>query len=63
MAANLAASLSEMGNGAVLLVDANAGDPSVHRIFQTKLSPGLLDVLATVRTATETTRSFTGRRV
>lgn len=46
VAANLAASLSEMGNGAVLLVDANAGDPSVHRIFQTKLSPGLLDVLA-----------------
>jgi Mrp family chromosome partitioning ATPase len=36
-----------MGNGAVLLVDANSRDPSVHRIFQTKLSPGLLDVLTT----------------
>jgi len=45
VAANLASSLSEMGSGAVLLVDANAHDPSVHRIFQTRLSPGLLDVV------------------
>lgn len=49
VAANLASSLSEMGSGAVLLVDANSRDPSVHRIFQTKLSPGLLDVLTTGR--------------
>jgi len=45
VAANLASTLSEMGSGAVLLVDANPKDPSVHRIFQTKLSPGLVDVL------------------
>jgi len=47
VAANLASSLSEMGNGAVLLVDANSCDPSVHRIFRTGLSPGLQDVLTT----------------
>ncbi|MEN6332821.1 MAG: hypothetical protein ABFE01_01085 [Phycisphaerales bacterium] len=45
VAANLASTLAEMGSGAVLLVDANPRDPSVHRIFQTKLSPGLIDVL------------------
>ena len=46
VAANLASSLSEQGNGTVLLVDANAHNPSVHRIFRTRQSPGLLDVLA-----------------
>ncbi|MGE5293766.1 MAG: GumC family protein [Solirubrobacterales bacterium] len=45
VAANLASSLSEMADGGVLLVDANPHDPSIHRIFQTGLSPGLLDVL------------------
>jgi len=47
VAANLASSLSQMGNGGVLLVDANSHDPAIHRIFQTRLSPGLLDVLTT----------------
>jgi Mrp family chromosome partitioning ATPase len=46
VAANLAASLSEHSNGAVLLVDANMRSPSVHRIFRTKQSPGLADVLS-----------------
>lgn len=46
VAANLACSLSEMGSGSVLLMDANSHDPSIHRIFQTQLSPGLLDVVA-----------------
>jgi uncharacterized protein involved in exopolysaccharide biosynthesis/Mrp family chromosome partitioning ATPase len=45
VAANLASSLAEMGSGAVLLVDANPHDPSVHQIFQTRLSPGLLDIV------------------
>lgn len=46
VAANLASSLSEQGTGPILLVDANTHDPSIHRIFRTRQSPGLLDVLA-----------------
>ncbi len=46
VAANLASSLSEQGNGVILLVDANAHNPSVHRIFRTRQSPGLLDAMA-----------------
>ncbi len=46
VAANLAASLSEHSSGAVLLVDANIRSPSLHRIFRTKQSPGLADVLS-----------------
>jgi uncharacterized protein involved in exopolysaccharide biosynthesis/Mrp family chromosome partitioning ATPase len=49
VAANLASTLSEQNKGTVLLVDANVHDPSVHRIFRTKLSPGLLDALAADR--------------
>ncbi len=45
VAANLASSLSEQGSGTILLVDANIRDPSIHRIFRTRLSPGLVDVL------------------
>ncbi len=47
VAANLASSLSEQGGGPILLVDANTRDPSIHRIFRTRLSPGLVDVLST----------------
>ena len=47
VAANLASSLSEQGGGSILLVDANTRDPSIHRIFRTRLSPGLIDVLST----------------
>lgn len=50
VAANLASSLAEMSNGGVLLVDANSYDPSIHRIFRTGLSPGLLDILVTGQT-------------
>jgi succinoglycan biosynthesis transport protein ExoP len=46
VAANLAASLSEHSHGAVLLVDANIQYPCIHRIFRTKQSPGLADVLS-----------------
>ncbi|OHB63546.1 MAG: hypothetical protein A2Y77_03385 [Planctomycetes bacterium RBG_13_62_9] len=46
VAANLASCLAEHGSGDVLLVDANAHHPSVHRIFRARLSPGLVDVLA-----------------
>jgi capsular exopolysaccharide synthesis family protein len=46
VAANLAATLSRHNNEPVLLVDANIGHPSVHRIFKANLSPGLTDVLA-----------------
>ena len=45
VAANLAVTLARHGEGSVLLVDANLGRPSVHRIFGVKLSPGLLDIL------------------
>jgi capsular exopolysaccharide synthesis family protein len=46
VAANLASSLSEQGRGTILLVDANTHDPSIHRIFRTRQSPGLVDVLS-----------------
>jgi capsular exopolysaccharide synthesis family protein len=41
----LAAVLARWGDGHVLLIDADVGHPSVHRIFRTKLAPGLTDVL------------------
>jgi capsular exopolysaccharide synthesis family protein len=45
--ANLAAIISRHHeNGHVLLVDANLKHPSVHKVFNIKLSPGLTDVLA-----------------
>lgn len=46
VAANLASSLAEQTYGAVLLVDANISDPSIHRIFRMRLSPGLVEALA-----------------
>lgn len=45
VATNLSTLLARRGNGDILLVDANTTHPSVHRIFKTKLSPGLADVL------------------
>ena len=44
--ANLAAMLAQHRGGNILLVDADISHPSVHRIFQTRLSPGLADILA-----------------
>jgi len=46
VAANLAAVLARPGDGDVLLIDANPGHPSVHQMFQAKLSPGLADIVA-----------------
>jgi capsular exopolysaccharide synthesis family protein len=45
VAANLASALSEQGNGTTVLVDANTRHPFLHRIFRTRLSPGLVDAL------------------
>jgi len=45
VAANLAAVLARPGDGGVLLIDADACHPSVHRIFKTKRSPGLTEAL------------------
>jgi len=45
VAANLASILSEQGSGTTLLVDANTRHPFIHRIFRTRLSPGLIDAL------------------
>ena len=45
VAAHLAVSLAWQAQGRVLLVDANISDPSVHRIFKAKLSPGLAGLL------------------
>ena len=45
VATNLSTWLAHHGNGDVLLVDANTAHPSVHRTFDTKLSPGLSDIL------------------
>jgi capsular exopolysaccharide synthesis family protein len=47
VAANIAATISQHHqNDNVLLVDANLGHPSIHKVFNIKLSPGLTDVLA-----------------
>ncbi|TKJ33540.1 MAG: hypothetical protein CEE38_20495 [Planctomycetes bacterium B3_Pla] len=46
VAANLALSLAWLGQGDVLLIDANLGHPMVHKMFKTKLSPGLAETLA-----------------
>ncbi|OHB64502.1 MAG: hypothetical protein A2Y76_01390 [Planctomycetes bacterium RBG_13_60_9] len=43
--ANLAASLARSGAGPVLVVDANICGPSMHRIFGTRFSPGLVDLV------------------
>lgn len=45
VAANVAATLARPGDGHVLLIDADLRHPSVHRIFRTKLAPGLADLL------------------
>jgi capsular exopolysaccharide synthesis family protein len=45
VAANLATTLARLGQGDVLLVDANLSHPSVHETFKTRLSPGLADTL------------------
>ena len=45
VAANLATTLARLGQGDVLLVDANLNHPSVHETFKTKLSPGLAETL------------------
>lgn len=45
IAANLATTLAQLGEGEVLLIDANLSHPSVHRIFESELSPGLADIL------------------
>ncbi|MHC4752286.1 MAG: GumC family protein [Planctomycetota bacterium] len=46
VAANLAATLARHDDGPVLLMDTDIGHPSVHRIFNTRLSPGFADALA-----------------
>ncbi|MFC1794588.1 GumC family protein [Planctomycetota bacterium] len=46
VAANISASLAMLGTGRVLIVDANVFHPSVHRIFKTRLGPGLVNILA-----------------
>jgi capsular exopolysaccharide synthesis family protein len=45
VAANLAATLARPGDGQVLLIDADLRHPSVHRIFESRLSPGLTDII------------------
>ncbi|MBI5591080.1 MAG: P-loop NTPase [Deltaproteobacteria bacterium] len=44
VAAHLALMLANCGEGRILLVDANIHHPSVHRIFDVDLSPGLTDI-------------------
>ena len=45
VAANISAILAQLGCGRALLVDANIESPSAHRIFDTRLEPGLTDIL------------------
>jgi capsular exopolysaccharide synthesis family protein len=58
VAANFAAALSRhYKNGHVLLVDANLKYPCVHKVFNTKLSPGLTDILANGQNSVDTIQS------
>jgi capsular exopolysaccharide synthesis family protein len=45
VAANLASCLAAHSTADVLLVDANTHNPSLHRIFRARLSPGLAEIL------------------
>jgi capsular exopolysaccharide synthesis family protein len=45
VAANLARTLARPGDGSVLLIDADIRHPSVHQTFESRLSPGLSDIL------------------
>jgi len=44
VAANISAMLAQGGRGQVLLVDTNIRYPSAHRIFKTRLEPGLANI-------------------
>jgi capsular exopolysaccharide synthesis family protein len=44
VAANISAMLAQSRRGRVLLVDTNIRYPSAHRIFQTRLEPGLANI-------------------
>jgi capsular exopolysaccharide synthesis family protein len=58
VAANFAAALSRhYENGHVLLVDANLKYPCIHKVFNTKLSPGLTDILANGQNGADTIQS------
>jgi len=46
VATNLAATLARHDDGPVLLVDADIGHPSLHRIFNMRVSPGFTGALA-----------------
>jgi capsular exopolysaccharide synthesis family protein len=45
LASNLAITMAQLGNGRVLLVDADLRRPDLHTIFSTSLAPGLSDAL------------------
>jgi capsular exopolysaccharide synthesis family protein len=53
IAANLAAALAIGGDEQVLLIDADLSNPSVHKIFESRLSPGLANILANGHTNEE----------
>jgi capsular exopolysaccharide synthesis family protein len=53
VAANISTMLAQQGDGLVLLVDANIEHPSVHEIFETRLSPGLANVIVPDRKINE----------
>ena len=50
VAANLACALTAVGKR-VLLIDADLRRPSVHRLFQVPIAPGLVDVLSRTHAA------------
>jgi capsular exopolysaccharide synthesis family protein len=53
VAANLAVAAANVSSGPVLLVDANAHQPSVHKIFQVRAELGLTDAITGNRSAFE----------
>jgi Mrp family chromosome partitioning ATPase len=57
--ANLAIRAADHGLGPVLVIDANAHHPNLHRLIGAKSGPGLAEVLAgqaSIRTAAQVTR-------
>lgn len=57
---NLAMALAGNADGRVLLVDANIRKPSLHKLFDTPLSPGLTEVILKEQTNPGNVESFAG---
>jgi capsular exopolysaccharide synthesis family protein len=62
--ANLAVTISKRNkNAKVLLMDANLSHPYIHRVFNTRLAPGLADILSNGQKSEDVIQSLPERNV